>query len=507
MDLASEKDWKHRAVEKSFHPAVDGSALGRRSDGRTLDDQEPRETAAESRSRGANYAWERRYERSWDVIEVSETTGKIYRRDDLDQQRQRHRELLRLALDVAPAQAVRVGRSLGLIRFLVLALDLSAAVRSHSRSTLGSAYPDLKPTRWAAVLLGAQYFVREFFSENAVSQLALVILHEGIATQVTEMSGSARLHLDALQTLRRGSSKFLREGDGGQASLQNCLELGLRIHATVPKFGTRELLIVYGALSTCDPGDIHQTIQDCVAKNVRVSIIGLGAEVFILRTTAEQTGGTYRVPLQNDHFRQLLRQQVRPLKSLAHPASAVEAESAEATMRMIMGFPPRLARDQLAIAIDTRRARRLGFECPRCKQWLSEVPGNCILCGLTLTTALHLARSYHHVFPPPGFEEYDEVSSSSLSSRASGDDDAQDMTRKEPAAVQDLADAAGSWRCSGCLRNLSVASDLRLQCSGVCRQVFCIECDQLVHERVHTCPKCLAVHLGKRIELCSQNFF
>ncbi|KAF6005253.1 transcription factor [Cyanidiococcus yangmingshanensis] len=470
-------------------------------------DIEDRSLAAQRRDHGENYAWERRYERSWDVIEVSEASGKIFRRDSLDQQRNRHRELKRLLADPTSARSVcGIGRSLGLIRFLVFALDLSAAVRSRSRSSLSSAYLDLKPSRWVALLSGAQYFVREFFNENAVSQLALVILQEGIATQVTEMSGSARLHLDALNALRKGTSKFLRKGDGGQASLQNCLELGHRIHATLPRFGTREMLIIYGALSTCDPNDIHQTIQGCVLTNIQVSIIGLGAEVFILRATAERTGGTYRVPVQNDHFRQLLRQQVRPPQGPGRSTRTSQPDSQGVVMRMVMGFPPRLARERLAITIDTRRAHRLGFECPQCRQWLSEVPGNCILCGLTLTSALHLARSYHHIFPASLFEEYHEFSSPSSSSPISSDDTSEDLARVRHRADQFPRDDTLSWQCSGCLRDLPISNNLRLQCSGVCKKLFCIECDQLVHERTHICPGCLAVLVGRRKELFSQKF-
>lgn len=34
-----------------------------------------------------------------------------------------------------------------------------------------------------------------------------------------------------------------------------------------------------GSLTTCDPGDIEATIKQCVAQNVRCSVISLAAEV------------------------------------------------------------------------------------------------------------------------------------------------------------------------------------------------------------------------------------
>jgi transcription initiation factor TFIIH subunit 2 len=466
---------------------------------------QPREQVAPTSRREdeANYAWERRYERSWEAIGVSDAGGGIFRRDALDQQRQRHRDLERVLQDSAASAARRrVGRALGLIRFLVLALDLSAAVRSRSRSSLSSSSQDLKPSRWSAILSGAQYFVQDFFSENAVSQLAIVILQDGIAAQVSEMSGSVRLHIDALRSLQRGTNKFLHDGDGGQTSLQNCLELGLRIHASVPRFGTREMLIVYGGLSTCDPGDIHKTIQNCVDASIRVSVIGLGAEVYILRATAERTQGTYRVPMDNDHFHQLLRQQVPPPPPPPQASrSTKHLEPSEApwtAMQMVMGFPPKLARDRVVVAIDTRKACRLGFECPRCRQWLSEVPGNCILCGLTLTSVLHLARSYHHIFPAPRFEEREEPSSSRASALMSDEEGFSVSPSSVPERMPDAAAPPVKWQCSGCSRTLSTKDDLQLQCTGICRQLFCIDCDQLVHERLHTCPACLAMSLNMR---------
>jgi hypothetical protein len=56
----------------------------------------------------------------------------------------------------------------------------------------------------------------------------------------------------------------------GEPSLQNALELALRSLRMLPSHASREILILMGSLTTCDPGDISVTIQ--------VSVSGLPVE-------------------------------------------------------------------------------------------------------------------------------------------------------------------------------------------------------------------------------------
>ena len=41
----------------------------------------------------------------------------------------------------------------------------------------------------------------------------------------------------------------------------------------------------------------------------------------------------------------------------------------------------------------------------QCQAKYCELPVECKACGLTLVSAPHLARSYHHLFPLPAFDE------------------------------------------------------------------------------------------------------
>lgn len=48
---------------------------------------------------------------------------------------------------------------------------------------------------------------------------------------------------------------------------------------------------------------------------------------------------------------------------------------------------------------------RAGYNCPQCGSRYCELPVECKQCGLTLVSAPHLARSYHHLFPLKPFIE------------------------------------------------------------------------------------------------------
>ena len=51
-----------------------------------------------------------------------------------------------------------------------------------------------------------------------------------------------------------------------------------------------------------------------------------------------------------------------------------------------------------------------GHNCPQCGSRYCELPIECKQCGLTLVSAPHLARSYHHLFPIKPFTELEVTS-------------------------------------------------------------------------------------------------
>ncbi|KAE8692965.1 protein arv1-like protein isoform X1 [Hibiscus syriacus] len=84
------------------------------------------------------------------------------------------------------------------------------------------------------------------------------------------------------------------------SSLQNALDLVGGYLNHIPSYGHREVLLLYSALSACDPGDIMETIQKYRKSKIRCSVIGLAAEMFICKHLCQETGGTYSVSLDEE---------------------------------------------------------------------------------------------------------------------------------------------------------------------------------------------------------------
>jgi transcription initiation factor TFIIH subunit 2 len=135
-----------------------------------------------------------------------------------------------------------------MIRYVYVLIDSSRWVRQKD--------PVLPPnTKLEVSLQLLQEFVQEYYDQNPLSHLGFVSIKNGEAEILTKLSSSSKAHKLALQSLLEGS---LSEGPsgGGEFSLQNGLEVAGRSLGHQPRHGSREILIVCGALSTCDPGHI-----------------------------------------------------------------------------------------------------------------------------------------------------------------------------------------------------------------------------------------------------------
>ena len=139
-----------------------------------------------------------------------------------------------------------------MIRFVYVVLDLSQAVNEE----------DMRPSRLAVISSLMYKFFREFFNQNPLSQLGLVVTRNGIAERVTELSGNPETHIAALKENLDAA---------GDMSIQNSLE---QVHSSLvqlPMYGSREVLFVVSALSTCDPGNVHTAIA--AAKNAKIRVL------------------------------------------------------------------------------------------------------------------------------------------------------------------------------------------------------------------------------------------
>ncbi|KAI1298636.1 Ssl1-like-domain-containing protein [Xylaria venustula] len=434
------------ASEDGFgdHQVTSGTPLDSRSRSRT-------DKAKKGGRKGGRAAWED-LQRSWDVVVEGEDGTLAGTIEGLLEAQKR----ARLLKDTTPLQR-------GIIRHLVLVLDMSFAMLEK----------DLLPSRHQLSMAYASEFVREYFEQNPISQLAVIGMRDGIAVRISDMSGNPGDHLEKLQD-------WVKQDPQGNPSLQNALQMcrGALFHT--PSHGTREVLIVYGALMSSDPGDIHDTLQSLIKDRIRVSIVGLAAQVAICEELCSKTNGGdvsgYNIALDEQNFRDLLLEITTP------PVTRTKEQS-NASLLM-MGFPSRTlaAPETTNYCACHHRPTREGYGCTRCGTRVCRLPAECPGCGLTLILSTHLARSYHHLFPLRNWVDVpwsDARRSKSCYScltpfpevpgRSGGHAKGQEKPDRPP--VKGLSES-GRYACE------------------VCDNHFCIDCDLFAHEVLHNCPGC-----------------
>lgn len=371
------------------------------------------------------YSWEDEYHRSWDIVQEDAGGSLAGVVAGIVEESKKKR----IIKDTTPIQR-------GIIRNVILVLDLSLAMLEK----------DLRPNRYRLMLNYAIEFVSEFFDQNPISQLGIIGMKDGLALLVSELDSNPQQHIQALQRLKKQEPQ-------GVPSLQNALEMvrGLLYH--VPSHCTKEALIIFGALLSSDPGNIHKTIRSMVEDKIRARVIGLAAQVAVCKELCVQTNygdaSGYGVILNETHFKELFMEMTSPL-------AVNTAVTANKTTLVEMGFPSRVSEVMPTLCSCHSKLTQGGYICPRCQAKICSPPALCPCCDLTLILSVHLARSYHHLFPLKNFEETKE-------------------------------DLVQFPLCYACRRPFGGTS--RYRCRN-CNNHFCIDCDVFCHETLHNCPGC-----------------
>ncbi|RLN50217.1 hypothetical protein BBJ28_00021416 [Nothophytophthora sp. Chile5] len=313
---------------------------------------------------------------------------------------------------------------------------------------------DWKPHRLACVSEVLQQFVKDYFDQNPISQLGVIGIKGMTAEKLSELSGNPKTHMERIQAALAVDK---------EPSLQNALEIAKSSLKTVPAYGSREVVVVYGNLVTADPGDIFQTLASLKRENIRVSFIGIGAEMHLLRRIADETAGSYNVAVDTNHLKLLMTDFTFPCPTVATAASRF------ATL-VEMGFPQRRS-GALSLCTCHQAFTTVGYLCPRCKSKSCDLPTMCQVCNLPLVSSPHLARSYHHLFPVPKFAQ-----------RAAG--------KGLKNGVTDAAPLPAAKKCFACLLPLGMEADGSAYKCPMCENSFCNECDMYIHDSLHNCPGC-----------------
>lgn len=369
----------------------------------------------------------------------------------------------RLLKDTTPLQR-------GIIRHTLLCLDLSSAMNEK----------DLRPTRHLLTINYTITFIREFFEQNPISQLGILGMREGLAIRVSDMSGNPTDHINAVKQLRALEPK-------GNPSLQNALDMARAALHHTPSHGTREVVIVLGALLTSDPGDIHETIKACIKDRIRVRIIGLAAQMYICAEICRKTNGGdgeyYNVAIDEvDYREQFMEITTPPILR----ATDTEAQKQNQAALLMMGFPSRIVEEKATLCACHGNLTRGGYLCSRCKAKVCNLPATCPTCDLTLILSTHLARSYHHLFPLRNWVEVSWGRARKKGSKSCFSCQSAFPPTPAPHAVVNGEQEKASVRPR---RADGASESSRYECE-TCLNHFCIDCDVFCHDVVHNCPGC-----------------
>jgi len=397
-----------------------------------------------------------------------------------------------------------------MIRYVYVLVDASRWMRVKDPVFPGGG------TRMDVTVQLLQEFVQEYYDQNPLSHLGFVLLKHGEAEILTQLSSSSKAHKLALQSVAQMAASEGPAG-GGEFSLQNGIEVAGRSLGHQPRHGSREIVVLCAALSTCDPGYLlTETLPRLKVAHVRVSTLALSAEMHVCRKLAEETAGVIGVSLDKAHFRDWLMGQCVP------PPAFSGRETKDFSCDMVkMGFPTRTSAEVPTLVHatqDTTLLARTAYTCPQCQAKLSELPADCAVCGLKLVLSPHLARSFHHLFPVAPFTEVSLQTSETTNvsnpvvSRSSAPSSSSLALPKFHVHLDSSLSIAPTKNCFACLRTFGPSGDsaqvassanavksnsdeaeidtIRYQCPA-CQMFFCADCDAYIHESLHNCPGCL----------------
>ncbi|KAE9417668.1 hypothetical protein Angca_008889, partial [Angiostrongylus cantonensis] len=319
---------------------------------------------------------------------------------------------------------------LGIMRYVYIAIDCSRSMTSKV----------IPPSRFFVTMKIINSFIDKFFEQNPIAQLGLILAKDKKAERLVSLTGNIRALKESLSSLNEAICS-------GDFSLQNALQLATTNLKSLPGHVSREVILVMSSLSTVDPGNIFSTFEIIRGHNIRCSVIGLAAELFVCKQLVKITNGRYDVVLDADHFELVLGQHTAP------PPSTTSTECSA----IRVAFPPHISIQERSFCVCHPMSSPLstsrGFLCEQCGARHCSLPAECRICRLTLVSAPQLARAFRHLVPLPAFT---------------------------PTPVSE-------GECMACEQPLRGEGFTCKSCSAI----FCFDCDVLLHESLHVCPNCV----------------
>ncbi|KAK2951707.1 putative General transcription factor IIH subunit 2 [Blattamonas nauphoetae] len=313
-----------------------------------------------------------------------------------------------------------------MIRCVLVILDLSDSMEEKEAKASN------KPGRTAFLKQTLRAFAREFFDQNSLSRLGVIGLFHSEGHILVMPTGN-------LQDILSFCDKPLETG--GEPSIRNGLKTAHIVLRFIPEYVSKEILILYSSVRTCDPTPIGDVVKDLKERSVRCFVVSFAGELHVLTKLALDTSGSHHVPMNLDVTQQILSKFTLPF-----PVDSSSHSFTKAIRPIPIGIPQRSSPEDV---------EDNSFICPQCLSKTSQPPTDCPVCGLLLISAHHLSRSTQHIFPLIAFNQ----------------------TRDVPEI------------CHGCTQHVS--SQFAYECPK-CQQKYCTNCNKFLHETLNHCPSCPA---------------
>ena len=299
------------------------------------------------------HSWVQWYQKSWLEIEEGETGLKVLNKKSKKASSNSH----------VSESSVPIKK--GLIRFVYILIDYSSAMDRQG---------DYKPNRCDFLVHQLKEFLTQFFLNNPLSYVSLAAMRNGKTEIITRMTGQCEFQQKALL------SYFTKTGPAGACSLTHSIDWVLRSALELPSYASRELVTIWGSLSSMDTQPLFPDFADKFKSSTFFKFtISMSPEVYAVK----KLFGDSMVVVQNAaEFQTKL-------------TSLVEPRAANPNVKPVyvkMGFPIR---------------RNNQYICPQCGAFCMELPANCVLCQLTLVNKDMLTRVHRLLYEVPATVDVD----------------------------------------------------------------------------------------------------
>ncbi|ANQ09543.1 Ssl1-like protein [Plasmodium coatneyi] len=364
------------------------------------------------------FTWEQDVERSWNLlVENNGILQHVSQENVEEKSKQKYKRNQVCALRK------------GIFRHIIILFDMSGSMKER----------DFKPDRINVVLECVENFLKNFFFKNPVGNVGVVALKNSAAKLIQPLTSNMG---DIMNALVKERSTGLQ----GSPSLQQGLEIAYDLLADIPLYGTKEILILYGSIRTCDKKNILNIVNQIVKNKIHVNCVSIAPEMHILKHICEETNGLYKICMTKNTLMN-------------------EMNNITETPLWMIGMEPQLihicfpTKKKITTQIMCSCHNHLNTDtyiCNFCNSYTCKIPSKCKVCGMHLISMHDLSHITNNLQGSPPFVE-----------------------------IKNEKD--GPRVCASCNNPLY---DKVSQCS-MCKSIFCLGCDLYIHEDLNQCPFCL----------------